>query len=126
MITELKIIEKCAEAAHEMNRLYCEARGDESQIAWEQSPSWQKKSSIEGVNLVLRGSTPKQQHESWLIEKAETGWKYGPIKDPEKKEHPCFVPYEQLPQEEKVKDYLFIQTVRNMYNSLMGTVLLSL
>ena len=25
------------------------------------------------------------------------GWKYGPVKDPEKKEHPCFVPYDDLP-----------------------------
>lgn len=46
-------------------------------------------------------------HDSWLKEKLENGWSYGPDKDVEKKEHPCCVPYEQLPDEQKAKDYLF-------------------
>jgi hypothetical protein len=29
------------------------------------------------------------------------------VKDPEKKEHPCFVPYESLPAEQQAKDHLF-------------------
>ena len=50
---------------------------------------------------------PSASHESWLAVKEADGWKYGEVKDPENKEHPCFVPYEQLPEEQKAKDHLF-------------------
>ena len=56
-------------------------------------------------------SKPSDSHESWLKEKKEDGWKYGKVKDVEKKEHPCFVPYEELPSDQKVKDYVFIAIV---------------
>ena len=52
-------------------------------------------------------ATPADSHKSWLMQKAADGWKYGPVKDAITKEHPCFVPYEQLPMEQKAKDYLF-------------------
>jgi hypothetical protein len=42
-----------------------------------------------------------------MQEKKAAGWIYGPVKDPEKKEHPCIVPYDQLPIEQRTKDYLF-------------------
>ena len=32
------------------------------------------------------------------------GWKYGPVRDELKKEHPCLVPYEDLTEEEKDYD----------------------
>jgi hypothetical protein len=46
-------------------------------------------------------------HDSWLAAKAADGWKYAPMKDVAKKEHPCFVPYGELPIEQRRKDYLF-------------------
>jgi hypothetical protein len=107
-------IEACARAAHEANRAYCIAIGDYSQQRWEEAPEWQRSSAINGVSGVLRGNTPEQSHESWLKEKREAGWKYGPIKDSEKKEHPCFVPYSELPSEQKGKDLIFVSTVRSM------------
>jgi hypothetical protein len=54
---------------------------------------------------------PDASHNSWLEEKRSAGWTFGPVKDADKKEHPCFVPYDQLPAEQKAKDYLFKQTV---------------
>jgi len=53
-------------------------------------------------------------HDSWLEEKRRDGWKYGPVKDPERKEHPCFVPYEQLPPEQRAKDYIFQGVARSL------------
>lgn len=106
-----KKIEACARAAHEVNRAYCIAIGDTSQPSWDEAPDWQKSSARKGVVGVLQGNTPEQSHESWLKEKAETGWSYGPVKDPEKKEHPCFVEYDALPPTQKVKDELFVTTV---------------
>jgi len=51
-------------------------------------------------------------HEAWLAEKERDGWKFGPVKDAERKEHPCFLPFSELPQEQRVKDYLFQAIVR--------------
>lgn len=102
-----------ARVAHEVNRAYCASLGDVSQPAWEDAPEWQKASALVGVDMHLAkpDATPEQSHESWLAQKLAEGWKYGPVKDAEKKEHPCCVPYAELPAEQKAKDYLFRGTV---------------
>lgn len=113
-----------AKMAHEINRAYCLAIGDTSQTTWEDAPDWQKDSAVKGVIFHLENpnATPENSHESWLKEKEADGWKYGPVKNPETKEHPCFVPYAELPVEQKAKDYLFRQAV----HSAAGVVITSL
>jgi hypothetical protein len=97
-----------ARIAHEVNRAYCASIGDHSQPAWEDAPEWQRNSAVAGVTAHLANDlTPEQSHESWLAVKMVDGWKYGPAKDAEKKEHPCFCPYADLPAEQRAKDYLF-------------------
>ena len=105
---------KIAEVAHETNRAYCETIGDFSQPSWHNAPDWQAKSAINGVQFHLDNPDAgcSGSHENWLKEKTEAGWKYGEVKDPEKKEHPCFVPYRNLPAEQRVKDALFVGVVR--------------
>lgn len=110
----------CARAAHEVNRAYCIALDDASQPTWDDAPEWQKTSALKGVAGALSGNTPEQSHEGWLEEKRATGWSYGETKDPEKKQHPCFVPYSDLPEAQKKKDALFLLTVRAMANALAG------
>lgn len=112
------IIETAARAAHEVNRAYCLALGDTSQQPWEQAPDWQKDSARNGVSVVLGGATPEQSHESWFREKQSTGWKYGSVKDVEKKEHPCMLAYDALPEEQKAKDTLYIRVVQAVADSL--------
>lgn len=109
-----RTIERAARAAHAMNRAYCEALGDVSQPPWCEAPDWQKDSARQGARGILDGSikTPEQSHESWLAEKVATGWTYGPIKNPEAKQHPCMVPYGDLPPEQRIKDHLFAAAVR--------------
>lgn len=94
---------------HEANRAYCKTIGDNSQKTWQDAPQWQKDSAIKGVEFCINNpdAPPSANHESWLKEKEDTGWKYGSVKDTDKKEHPCFVPYDQLPTEQKKKDVLF-------------------
>ena len=105
----IDIAKKC----HEINRAYCAALGDTSQLPWDQAPEWQRQSAINGVQFHIDhpDAGPDASHNSWLEEKRSAGWKFGPVKDADKKEHPCFVPYDQLPAEQKAKDYLFKQTV---------------
>lgn len=102
-----------ASVCHEANRAFCVTLGDASQPTWETAPEWQRVSAVNGVRFHLANpdAKPSQSHEEWLKEKAATGWKYGPVKDAEKKEHPCFVPYDELPAEQKAKDALFISVV---------------
>ena len=109
-------VDRIAEVAHETNRAYCETIGDFSQPSWHNAPDWQQKSAISGVefHLVNPDAGCSASHESWLKEKQDDGWKYGEVKDLSKKEHPCFVPYRELPEEQKVKDALFVGVVRAM------------
>ncbi|MCC8435470.1 hypothetical protein HP567_013035 [Brevibacillus sp. M2.1A] len=101
-------IEDIARVCHEVNRAYCNSIGDDSQSSWEDAPDWQRQSAKNGVEFHLDcETTPEQSHENWMQEKIAAGWIYGPEKDPEKKEHPCMVPYDQLPIEQRTKDYLF-------------------
>lgn len=100
--------EEIARVCHEVNRAYCEALGDFSQPSWENAPDWQKESAMLGVELHLPGiAGPEESHVSWLDQKVRDGWKYGPIKDPDKKEHPCCVPFVELPVEQQAKDFIF-------------------
>jgi len=102
-----------AKVCHETNRAYCEAIGDASQKSWKDAAEWQRKSAISGVEWRLAHSDApaSAQHDSWLEHKRKEGWKHGPFKDSEKKEHPCFVPYAELPEEQKAKDALFTAVV---------------
>jgi hypothetical protein len=105
-----------AQVAHEVNRAYCTSMSDFSQLPWESAPEWQKTSAINGVkhHLANPDTTPEQSHEVWLAEKKATGWKYGPVKDAEKKEHPCFLPYAELTPADKAKDYIFRAIVKQL------------
>jgi hypothetical protein len=109
-------LEQVAKVAHEINRAYCQAIGDNSQPTWEDAPEWQKSSAVNGVKFHLENSNagPDASHNSWLKQKEEEGWKYGPVKNPDTKEHPCYVPYEELPTEQKAKDYLFRQVIHSL------------
>lgn len=102
-------IEAIARVCHEANRTWCETLGDWSQRRWDDAPDWQRSSAIAGVRFHLENpdASASASHDSWLAEKERDGWKYGPVKDADAKEHPCFVPFEQLPPEQQAKDRLF-------------------
>lgn len=110
-----------AAVCHDVIRAYCASQGDHSQPTWEDAPQWQRDSAIKGVLFALThpDAKPSDSHESWLAEKRDAGWKYGPVKDPEKREHPCFVAYDELPPAQKAKDYLFLGVVRSLQPSFI-------
>ena len=115
------ICDAVAQVCHEANRAYCQTIGDLSQPTWNDAPEWQKASALKGVEfhlsrlIVGEKPSPSASHESWLAEKRAAGWKYGPTKNPETKEHPCFLPYAELPPEQRMKDYIFSAIVEAFY-----------
>jgi hypothetical protein len=46
----------------------------------------------------------QDEHERWMEDKRRNGWTYGPVRDNEKKIHPCLVSWEKLPENEQQKD----------------------
>ncbi len=110
-----KLIWQIAETCHQVNKAYCESIGDFSQPDWNDAPEWAIKSTINGVKYHMenKNSTPADSHNNWMKEKIAAGWKYGKQKNPDKKEHPCLVPYEKLPKEQQTKDALFVAVVKS-------------
>ena len=58
---------------------------------------------LDGDLTELREAIAENAHEIWAVDRQAEGWTYGPVRDENKKETPCMVPYSQLP--EKEKDY---------------------
>lgn len=98
-----------ARIAHQANKAICEAFGDKSQKDWEEAAGWQQLSAEAGVQFVRDNldASPSAQHDAWMNDKLNDGWRYGPVRDPDNKLHHCLVPYEQLPPEQRAKDYVF-------------------
>jgi len=46
----------------------------------------------------------RNTHEVWARQRVAEGWHHGPARNEAKKEHPCLVPYEQLPENERDYD----------------------
>ena len=46
----------------------------------------------------------KNVHDVWAQSRISQGWTYGPERNDALKHHPCLVPYEELPEEEKAYD----------------------
>ena len=121
-------VEMIAQMCHEANRIYCVSLGDFSQGEWNQAPDWQRESAINGVKAQLADPdmTPEMSHESWLEEKRKAGWVYGTTKNEETKVHPCFLKYDMLPEDQKLKDTIFSGICKMMiphYKAHLGKVL---
>lgn len=57
----------------------------------------------EELNPLLEAMA-KNVHEIWAQERMNQGWIYGEKRDDTQKHHPCLIPYEELPDDEKVYD----------------------
>ena len=107
-------IEKIAAMAHEVNRLYCQRINDYSQMVWQNAPNWQRESVFQGVIFLLTNldADAAACHESWMRHKVAEGWRYGKEKNVVDKTHPALVPFNELSNQEQIKDKLFVAVVR--------------
>lgn len=116
-------VDNAARLAHEVNRVYCQHLGDHNQPTWEDAPEWQKESVRNGILHRLDNpySTPEDSHKNWLKHKEADGWIWGPVKDVEAKQHPCMLPYSELPADQRAKDYLFVAAAKAAFLLNQGT-----
>ena len=54
--------------------------------------------------LKLSELLAKNAHDVWAKERIKQGWVYGTTRNDVTKEHPCLIPYEELPDSEKEYD----------------------
>jgi RyR domain len=54
--------------------------------------------------LELTELLARHLHDTWVRLRVSEGWTLGPTRNDERKEHPCLIPYEQLPEAEKELD----------------------
>ena len=53
---------------------------------------------------VLVEQMAKNVHEVWAQSRIEQGWSYGKERSDALRQHPCLIPYEELPELEKAYD----------------------
>lgn len=46
----------------------------------------------------------KNVHDVWAETRIKDGWRYGETRNDERMEHPCLIPYEELPDSEREYD----------------------
>ncbi len=57
----------------------------------------------------------RNAHEVWAQSRLLDGWRWGPQRNDERKEHPCLIPYEKLPESEKDYDRaIAIETIKTI------------
>jgi hypothetical protein len=54
--------------------------------------------------MQLTETLARNAHEVWAQRRLADGWTLGPTRDDKTKQHPCLVPYEELPESEKEYD----------------------
>uniref|UniRef100_H3B2G0 Ryanodine receptor 2 n=1 Tax=Latimeria chalumnae TaxID=7897 RepID=H3B2G0_LATCH len=49
----------------------------------------------------IREKLAENIHELWVMNKIELGWTFGPVRDDNKRQHPCLVEFSKLPEQER-------------------------
>lgn len=103
-----------ARAAHEANRTYAVALGEEPPPSWDDLPRDLRQSLLHGVLFVQQGATACQCHEEWMRHKLADGWRWAEEKSTANKTSPYLLAWPCLTEAQRRKDELFVTIVRSM------------
>lgn len=104
-----QLVMSCCRVAHEVYRAGLE---DSEMREWALAPEAERAVVVESVVAAISGTTPEQWHRRWCEKMASDGWKYGPARNEDAKEHPNLVNYESLDGEQRALDRAFIAAVK--------------
>ncbi len=62
------------------------------------------------------------EHDRWMAERMQRGWRYGPTRDDEEKLHPDLVPWDRLPESSKEKDRDAVRNLPTIYDNALAEV----
>jgi len=77
-------------------------------LNYQPEPIDTSKVTLKAEHLELIELLAKNTHELWAQQRFADGWKYGLQRDDHRKEHPCLVSYEELPESEKQYDRITV------------------
>lgn len=105
---DAEAIQRIAQVTHEAMRAWQKANGQAPAPPWSRAPKWMKESSVASVSWRLDNpnAPTSAQHDQWIAQKKTDGWRFGKMKDANKKTHPMMIPYRSLPLFERRKDAL--------------------
>ena len=104
-----------AQMCHAANVIYansnCELKMPQKD--WKDLGEGAKNGMEKAIEKIMSGEimTPREAHDSWMKDRRAAGWVYGVTKDEDNKTHPDLVEYDELPDEQKVKDDIFFSIV---------------
>lgn len=110
-----------AEIFHQANHVYSRTLGLESEFpTWKETPQVTRDALRDRVQRRLDHPDDPQsmEHDLWVAKKVSQGWKLGPVKDADKKEHPYMTPYDEVPERERDRDEIFIAIVLALRSQL--------
>jgi hypothetical protein len=109
-------VESIAQVVHEIQVAFTRQLSDYSLKPWSETPEDVKAITIAAVkhHTDYPEDGAKESHDNWVDGKIVQGWKYGPVKDAIKKEHPSLIPFAELPLNERIKDALVVQTIHSL------------
>lgn len=97
-------LEEIARVCHEANRAMQRNLNEPGRsMLWDLESDFVKENTINGVRLIRLGYSKEEMHAEWCERMQEGGWKWGPVKDRLKLEHPCLVAYRDLPSTQRHK-----------------------
>ena len=67
------------------------------------------------IEELLLEQIAEKIHDRWMQKRESEGWTYGPERNDKRKQTPCLVPYDRLPEIEKEYDR---ETARTTINAL--------
>lgn len=66
----------------------------------------------------LTEALARKEHESWIAERTDNGWKYGAEKDVQKKLSPYLIPYDELPEDVRQMDRDAIDNILPLFHEI--------
>ena len=117
---EDEIIELILTVVHNANAVLKKINGEKHEELADMESARRAGMKAAIKNALITDTTPEQSHINWLAAQEALGYKYGVSIDRINLLHPCMVPYDQLPEAQKLKDDLFmsiINSFRGVYTS---------